>query len=1205
MIIFRASNQNGAALVVVLAFLILLTAVVLAFHSRTMLERQIAESTTNQTVVNVFADSAAEVILGNLRAEMLATSEKLVTNGTTVLFPLAVSNAVPASFGGPPGGLPNLIRRSWRDDPVTPGFGGVAASPANSATPSKNGRSISPSRWNSHYLLPLAGNASAAPVADFTPPDWVYVTRLGPERLTAPSTNVIGRYAFAIYNEGGLLDANVAGHPSGVPQELVGEKGSPALADLRAIGLPSADALVGWRNHASAGVTNQSLAGGYSFAGDAAFGSNYVRHVRQVTNGFLTVSGSITPGGGTDQRWNSRQALIRFFKTQNLPLESLQYLGTFSRDLEQPGFRPDPARPRNTMHAVVDGGNSAYNQQDQINPWLLAVRRPSGEPRLRRRFPLSRLGLLRTNPTPEEAQKIKEFFGLVWDADNAWWRYADKTNESQSAGRILRLDEITGDRDPDFFEVLKAAITCDSLGKQHGGNDFTPSPTLLSIGADGSIDYQIMQIGAAVIDQYDADGFPTRILFDDDAALAYRRLFFGVEDIPYLYGWMSSWYRLRQLRANEIHPDYPPPTGPGDALPYETGVLLQPILWNPHASPALPAGSGPEEFEVVAGDVASTLPLSTYPRVISAWWDVGTQTSGGQQLSNYVSKFPTPDDDQFEYPRAIVSPTVSWLRFALPSAASFREPVRLASSQYPSGINLTAPPAGVLTPISSSELADAVTESNTVMGISLGRTWTGPFAFTSTTAGSGETALRKRCLSSGFVNNDVRLELRYRNPDPSGPQYLTYSVIESVPLRNLNRMSTVASEDSVSRLRGMRTGFKADPRTNRWGQFSINVCPFWDARVTAASGINLPAEDTNQPIYFLPQGVGTSPGSGLAMRLIGNATGGVPRAPGWEWKLVGAPAQVPGDLMANLSGNKAVNANAGTTGDAIPGGKFFYTDPDGVLRRGDGGAFAGNDGLAAYAVADYPLPDGGVAAGTGSDRSRPRILNRPFTAVADLGYAFRGTPWRSLDFAFPESGDSALLDVFCLQETDDRNPLVAGRVDANSRQPKVFEAILRGVAKANGEYLSDDEAERIAAALVAWTSSSDAARGPLRNRAELVGRWQTRTTFPNPRTPDYNVEGALSYSGFSSQLGPSMFSTPQDVSIVERRESVLRALTDSVTTRTWNLFIDLVAQTGRFGPGAPNLDAFQVQGETRRWIHVAIDRMTGEVLAREMETVVE
>ena len=34
--------------------------------------------------------------------------------------------------------------------------------------------------------------------------------------------------------------------------------------------------------------------------------------------------------------------------------------------------------------------------------------------------------------------------------------------------------------------------------------------------------------------------------------------------------------------------------------------------------------------------------------------------------------------------------------------------------------------------------------------------------------------------------------------------------------------------------------------------------------------------------------------------------------------------------------------------------------------------------------------------------SRPIILNRPFRSVADLGYAFRGTPWRNIDFANPE-----------------------------------------------------------------------------------------------------------------------------------------------------------------------------------------------------------
>jgi Tfp pilus assembly protein PilX len=1205
--LFRAPRPEGSALVIMLAFLVLLTAVTLAFYSRAMLDRQIAESTTNQTVVNVLADSATEVVVGNLRAEMLVSSTLVTTNGARLLFPLAISNAVPVRIGTADS-LPNLVRRSSRDDTVTPAQGGAAASPANSATASQNGRSISAARWNSHYLLPRQNptNAATDPVGEFVPPDWVYVTRTGPARLTAPRTNVIGRYAFAIYDEGGLLDANVAGYPAGVPAEWVGEKGSAALADLRALGLPSADALVGWRNRVSLGVTNQSLADGYNFAGDAALGTNYVRKMRAITNGFLTVSGSMSPDGATDQRWNTRQALIRFFKTQNLPLDALQYLGTFSRDLEQPSFRPDPARPKNTMADVNAGGNSAYNLQDQINPWILAARTPSGEPRVRRRFPLSRLAQVKRNPTPAQAEAIKEQFGLVWDAANAWWRYADKTDDSKSATEILRLDQISGEREPDFFELLKAGIVCDSLGKQHGGNDFAPSPTLYggsAEGADGKIDYQVLQIGAAIIDQYDDDSYPTRILFDDDAALPYRRLFFGVEDIPCLYGWMSTWYRLRLIPESEIDPDFKLPAEANGALPYETGVLLQPILWNPHAASGPPVGGAPDQFEVVAGAPDTTLPISTYPRVVSAWWNVGFRDDGGQLYSNFVHEFPA-DSGKTTYP-ATISPALSWLRFDLPSPAAFREPVRLASPSFPAGINLTAPASGALTPIDTHEMADTSTASEVVMGIYMGGAWTGPFSFTSTTAGPHESDLRKRSLSSGFLNRDLRLELRFRNPDATGPAYLSYSVIDLVPLRDLNAMSTVASDDSVSRLRGMRSGFKADPRSNRWGQFCVNTCPFWDARATPATGVTLPAEDSNSPIYFLPQGLTTSPGASYLVRTMGNQSGRVPRAPGWEYPLLSPLRQLPGDLMANLSGNKLVNASAGTVTSSAPGAKFFYTDPDAVLRRADGGAFSDAEGLAAYSVSNYPLPDGTVAAGTGSDRSRPKILNRAFTSVADLGYAFRGVAWRSLDLAFPESGDSALLDLFCLQETDAGNPVVAGRVNLNTRQPKVIEAILRGVSKAQGVYLSDAEAERIAAALVAWTSSPIPERGPLRNRSELVGRWQSRVNFPNPRTAGYNIEGALSYAGFSSQLDPAVFSSQADASIVERRESVMRALTDAGTARTWNLMIDLVAQSGRFGPGAPSLDAFQVQSETRRWIHVALDRMTGEVVAREVETIVE
>src|SRR5207245_2891986 len=64
---------------------------------------------------------------------------------------------------------------------------------------------ITSARWNSHYLIP--------PAATFTAPDWVLVTSEGPN--PAPALNaVIGRYAFAVYDEGGLMNMNLAGFPT-------------------------------------------------------------------------------------------------------------------------------------------------------------------------------------------------------------------------------------------------------------------------------------------------------------------------------------------------------------------------------------------------------------------------------------------------------------------------------------------------------------------------------------------------------------------------------------------------------------------------------------------------------------------------------------------------------------------------------------------------------------------------------------------------------------------------------------------------------------------------------------------------------------------------------------------------------------------------------------------------------------------------------
>src|SRR5207244_140829 len=159
------------------------------------------------------------------------------------------------------------IRRSFSGDPTN------RTSSVSSMAASANGRSISTTRWNSHYLIPR-GNPSdpsinPSPTPAFIAPAWVLVTAQGPTPAPAPSA-VIGRYAFAVYDEGGLLDMNLAGYPtwtgtvasspSPTPTPWlvnVGRKGILAFADLTAF--PTAtpattptwiDKIVGWRNYA-------------------------------------------------------------------------------------------------------------------------------------------------------------------------------------------------------------------------------------------------------------------------------------------------------------------------------------------------------------------------------------------------------------------------------------------------------------------------------------------------------------------------------------------------------------------------------------------------------------------------------------------------------------------------------------------------------------------------------------------------------------------------------------------------------------------------------------------------------------------------------------------------------------------------------------------------------------------------------------------
>jgi len=69
------------------------------------------------------------------------------------------------------------------------------------------------------------------------------------------------------------------------------------------------------------------------------------------------------------------------------------------------------------------------------------------------------------------------------------------------------------------------------------------------------------------------------------------------------------------------------------------------------------------------------------------------------------------------------------------------------------------------------------------------------------------------------------------------------------------------------------------------------------------------------------------------------------------------------------------------------------------------------------------------------------------------------------------------------------------------------------------------------------------------------------------------------------------------------REAVPRVLASVRQTRTYNLMIDAIAQSGNYPPGANDLANLVVQGEQRYWVHVAIDRFTGQLIDKQIEVV--
>jgi Tfp pilus assembly protein PilX len=1482
----RLHSRRGFALVLVLCFVVLLTAVVLAYLSRSMLTAQVSNSSANQTRAALFAHGAADTIIGDLKQEIVAgsTTTTVTTGSVTSTFytPVGSTNAAPFQVGTPSPQtvtiasgmatnypLANLVKISTASA-FYPGGGFRASSDANdlTTTPSLNGRYVSTARWNQSLLLPKKTPTSTTDFSPdptlFTAPSWVLVARDGsnpggsssslnlsgngaaannpaPINGVPNPSFVVGRYAYAIYNEGGMLDANVAGYPSSSSAAQSANKGGLAFADLRQLtdtaGNPllttaNIDALVGWRNNASAQPTGAFPS--YSFP--AASTTNYFNTILGNNNGFMTTANtSLATSGASDQVFTSRQQLIDFFvnslaESPNSSLQdlqnSLQYFGTFSRGLNQPSFAPDHKRPTIPKNDSAGLPNINTGYDDKFNPAFLSIRVMSppfdrnaganpalpvnmavvGEPLVKKRFPLQRLawltyqgpsetrnvdnpsgtvddsdydiyalenkyGITKTFLKEGTAENIYKYFGLKWTAGSTggYWTYNHGINGS--TGLIvgyLSLIQAAG-REPDFFELLKAGMTAGSLAKgatnpngmlQTSPLSYAPKGTTeesSEYSYDTTLDYQILQIGANIIDQSTTDGYSTRIQFTNSAGLTEVR---GVKNLPYFYRVrantiISALPKQPPQAGNVVGGEYGTATGPDpytvvEKIPNfkDTGcyaVLYLPEVWNPHAYnpndvPDSVGSPRPTKLRILA-DTAELTPTGNAAKNVfynaiynKTFYDASngmqstkaagpdmdlnntgvifydaqyTDTAKMSQGNSFFTQASPPYTSTVPSANAGSTPAsvvyVTWkgatagydtaMNFGDNKGVLFREPTILCKPNVPDGSGLALDSGSYISKLYTSTSLSSywMPSQNGIVALndlsSIGKAvpfigffcGVGPIRWVYTPPNPDPKSPPKSyVLTACSYQENVQDTLgnhgdtyRVQYQDQNGV-WVTYDQKYCENLGAGNYLSTNASgavDATTNRAVGGQQFWlgSVDPRTRRFGNpgggdrgnlIAISTIPYGPSSSVSypyPDPLNLPTQATPlsaNASFFIDQknnvissdrwgassgwGWWSTPTEGMAV------VGGWYPAPQNNWMLSTNPSNpalqsLPPSAVyyrpGLLSQNNPVAITDGLTWanqvDAVS--QEYFSDPDGVVRRAMGAYVPTSTSDPATTTVGLPMA---VATDSSSppnplvqSQSRPIILNRPFRSVAELGYVFSDTPWRNLSMFTPESGAAALMDIFCIQPDDDPSPLVAGKVDLNTRQEPVLQAVLAGAYA--DEYLNEttpeskispevsiqggapatSEAGAIAYVLTGRTGDfSTPGRGPLGNISELVGKYRSDLNTA-ASAPLGGYDGAKSYSGFSGDLTgiytSGSLADPNKNNIERYREAAVRSLSSVGTARVWNLLIDLVAQTGRFPRTATKYSDFVVDGEARYWLHVAIDRQTGQVIDSQLEVVKE
>jgi hypothetical protein len=189
-----------------------------------------------------------------------------------------------------------------------------------------------------------------------------------------------------------------------------------------------------------------------------------------------------------------------------------------------------------------------------------------------------------------------------------------------------------------------------------------------------------------------------------------------------------------------------------------------------------------------------------------------------------------------------------------------------------------------------------------------------------------------------------------------------------------------------------------------------------------------------------------------------------------------------------------------------------------------------------------------------------------------------------------------VLDFFSYNPISSAYPR-AGIVNLYTKNAPVLAAILAGTL----------EKESASPSPTPVVSASDAMAAANAIIAETKRVLAGNPTYGSVQQTDLTraIAGRLAKAAFDA--------VPNLATSDETKGTVARALAEMGQTRTWNLFIDVIAQTGRYAPNATDVtqaNKFTVEGEKRYWLHISLGRDlntdgTVDVLGAQLEEVIE